>query len=279
MAGGGQGGWYDRPSAWAPPGAPVGVVPAAPPGWGAPPPPRRRRRPPAVLLVALVVALGVGGGWAAGQVVGGGPEAVVEVPAAGPHTFTTMAGDGVTPVGYDPCRPISYVLRTEHLPAGGAELVHSAVARISEVTGLDFDYAGTTDDAPGDDRLLRVPDGRGADWAPVLIAFETPAENPDFDGSVIGQAGSAVARVTSSLEVYVTGQVRLDAEWFAERIDSDRAGARAVVLHELGHLVGLGHVDDSSQLMNESYVGVVDFQGGDLAGLAALGRGACASDR
>ena len=47
--------------------------------------------------------------------------------------------------------------------------------------------------------------------------------------------------------------------------------------HEFGHLVGLDHVDDPTQLMYPSTSPAVStFGGGDLAGLAALGSGACA---
>lgn len=58
-----------------------------------------------------------------------------------------------------------------------------------------------------------------------------------------------------------------------------RQVVRAIVLHELGHLVGLGHVTDATQLMYpEGQPGVTDFGAGDLAGLAALGRGTCRPD-
>ena len=51
---------------------------------------------------------------------------------------------------------------------------------------------------------------------------------------------------------------------------------RSIVLHELGHLMGLGHVDDEQQLMfPEARREVPDFAAGDLTGLAVLGAGAC----
>ena len=51
--------------------------------------------------------------------------------------------------------------------------------------------------------------------------------------------------------------------------------ARAVVMHELAHVVGLDHVDDPTQLMNPEGTDVTEFAAGDLAGLARLGGGQC----
>jgi hypothetical protein len=50
---------------------------------------------------------------------------------------------------------------------------------------------------------------------------------------------------------------------------------RAVVEHELGHLLGLDHVHDDSQLMNADNKGLTDYAAGDQLGLERLGRGHC----
>ena len=94
---------------------------------------------------------------------------------------------------------------------------------------------------------------------------------------VAGLAGSTPVSVSGGPSVFVTGAVDLDAAAFA-RILSGPDGipvARAIVLHELGHLVGLDHVSDPGQLMYPEASGVADFAAGDLTGLARLGAGAC----
>jgi predicted Zn-dependent protease len=61
--------------------------------------------------------------------------------------------------------------------------------------------------------------------------------------------------------------------------DRDHAGVPAyvpVLRHELGHLLGLDHIDDRGQPMYPTTGAVVTYQDGDLAGLARLGKGACA---
>jgi hypothetical protein len=199
-------------------------------------------------------------------------------PEGGTHAFIAHQADGVTPVAYDPCRPVHYVIRPDSGPPGGEELVREAVARISEVTGIQFVYRGRTDEAPSDDRPLFQPDRYGRRWAPVLIAWEDEEQNPALAGDVVGEAGSVPASLGDGPRVYLSGTVSLDAPRFAAllRGRDGRRAARSIVLHELGHLMGLAHVDDEQQLMfPEARREVSDFAAGDLTGLAALGTGAC----
>jgi hypothetical protein len=199
-------------------------------------------------------------------------------PEGGTHAFVTFQTDGVTPVAYDPCRPVHYAIRPDSAPPGGEELIREAVARISEVTGLQFVYRGPTDEAPVEGREIFQPDRYGRRWAPVLIAWETEEQNPALAGDVVGEAGSVPASLGDGPRVYLTGTVSLDAPRLAEilRGRDGRRVARSIVLHELGHLMGLAHVDDEQQLMfPEARRDVPDFAAGDLTGLAALGAGVC----
>ncbi|MGY1709090.1 matrixin family metalloprotease [Geodermatophilus sp. SYSU D00758] len=195
----------------------------------------------------------------------------------GAHTFTARQEDGVQPVAYDPCRPVHYVVRPDNAPAGGEAVVHEGFARLSEVTGLQFVFDGGTDESPSGDRVPFQPDRYGDRWAPVLVSWRTEAEVPEFLTDVVGLAGSAAVSRPGGPEVFVTGAVDLDAAAFGHLL-ADEAGtarARAIVLHELGHLVGLDHVTDPAQLMYPMTSTALDYAPGDLAGLAELGRGEC----
>ena len=186
---------------------------------------------------------------------------------------TTALAYRLRPLSPDPLRH-----PRNRLTAQRSQLITSAVASVSAATGLQFVYDGSTTEAPATQRPPYQPDRYGDRWAPVLFSWVTPEESPDVAGNVAGMAGSLHLNVAGSPRVYVTGSVELDAPQLSEHLY--RAGgallARAVIQHELGHLVGLDHVDDAGQLMYpETREGVTGFATGDLAGLAALGSGPC----
>jgi hypothetical protein len=198
------------------------------------------------------------------------------------YAFQQVQADGVTPVAYDPCRPIHYVVRTEGAPADGPLLISQAIADLSSATGLTFVDDGTTTEEPSWQRPLTDRTRYGDRWSPVLIAWVSGAENPELAGDVVGQGGSvAVPRPADGTLVYVTGEVQLDAAQVAEVVAS-HAGpnpARLAIAHELAHVVGLGHADDPTQVMYPLLMPpVIGFGNGDRTGLARLGTGVCAPD-
>jgi hypothetical protein len=207
---------------------------------------------------------------------------VVTGPAgSGGYAFAGVPAADGSPVTYDPCRPIRYVVRPDNAPANGLQLIQQAVSQVSDATGLEFAYEGPTTEGPGE-RQPYQPGRYGERWAPVLITWSDPQETRGLAGSTTGTGGSQSVTITStgtgaSESAYVTGSVVLDAPQLRRFTQQGGAAAvRAVIAHELGHVVGLAHVDDSSQLMyRESRPAVTRFQAGDLRGLARLGAGAC----
>ena len=180
-------------------------------------------------------------------------------------------------VAYDPCRPIHYAVRPDNAPPGGEQLVRQAVEEVSAATGLKFVNDGSTSEGPSDQRKSYQPDRYGNRWAPVLITWSSPAESPRLEGKVAGFGGSARAETTDRRSAFVTGQVALDAPALQEIIQRPNGPlhVRAIIMHELGHVLGLDHVDDPKQLMNAENAGIIAFAEGDRAGLAVLGGGTC----
>jgi hypothetical protein len=181
-------------------------------------------------------------------------------------------------VAYDPCRPVHYVIRAENMPDDGERMITDAIASVSNATGLQFVDDGLTAEDPAERRQLVQEDRYGTRWAPVLIAWVTPQEEADVAGGTIGLGGSSFVSAGDSPTAYVSGAMLLDAPQIENltRFPGGYEQARAIVMHELGHVVGLDHVNDPDQLMYaESNLEVTEFGAGDLTGLAMLGRGVC----
>lgn len=191
----------------------------------------------------------------------------------GGHAFTRTRKNG-QPVRWSTCRPIRYVVRPAQEPEGGRQLLREAVDRVSEATGLEFAFAGTTDEAPRRNRPPYDTDRYGDAWSPVLVAWSDPDELARLEGRQAGFGGPVQVSRTGQAPRYVSGIVALDADQLAS-MDAD--SVRAVIIHELAHVVGLAHVNDRGQLMNPVQYGrgVTSLQKGDLEGLRILGNGRC----
>jgi hypothetical protein len=192
------------------------------------------------------------------------------------YAFVATQSDGTTPVAYDPCRPIRYVVNDRTVPPGGEDLVADAMQQISAITGLQFESEGEADEIASANRNPFQEDRYGDRWAPVLIAWSDPGELTDLEGDIAGIGGSAWLEV-DDISVYVSGMVGLDGPDFAEILGYPGGAdiARAIVLHELAHLIGLDHVDDPTQLMHPENTGQTEPGAGDRAGLVRLGQGEC----
>ncbi|MBG6183077.1 hypothetical protein IWX65_001024 [Arthrobacter sp. CAN_A214] len=179
-------------------------------------------------------------------------------------------------IAYDPCRPVHYVVRPEDAPPGSEGLIKAAVAEISAATGLQWVYDGTTSEGPSSDRATYQPKRYGEKWAPVLFTWTNEDETPGLEGTMIALASSEHAQRPGTPAVYVAGQVKLDVDQLSEILEEPegRYEVKGLILHELGHVVGLDHIDDRDQLMHAT-APVYEMQDGDRAGFALLGTGPC----
>lgn len=208
---------------------------------------------------------------------GGTTRLAPTVTAASSTDYTITLTEAGAPVGYDPCDTIHYVIREANAPAGGNQMIHDAIEKTARATGLVFAYDGTSTEAPMADRAKYQPGRYGDRWAPVLISWTTPDETPSFVGDVAGFGGSSPLQAGQEPWVYVSGQVQLDGPAAQKLIEQGSATeVESILLHEMGHVVGLGHAEGPDELMYRTTDGsVTDFGPGDLAGLALLGNGPC----
>lgn len=247
--------------------APVPPAPSRPP----------RRRPPLWVVALVLLALPA----AALAVASSRQEPLpalraVEHPAPlGVGWTPTYVDDAGRPARWDPCTPIRVVVFPGWMPHHGRRDLAEALRRLSVASGLLFEDGGDTDEVPSRGRAAYQPERYGDRWAPLLVGW-VPAAGTDLG------LGNGVQGLSLSVAVpgrdgghLVSGQIALNADNRLASGFGPGSTEGEVLLHELAHAVGLGHVLDPTQVM---YVQTTnsesEYGAGDRAGLAALGAAA-----
>ncbi len=249
----------------------------APPGFHTPPPlppppvAQRRTGLLVVALVLMVVAFVL-------------PAAAVLVAPPGEHAFLEQLPDG-SPYRWNPCQPVHYLVNERHRPAGSAADIREAIDRVSSATGIRFVDDGSTvitvDQQIGASFQANLPDEPR--YLPLLIAF-VPEDHFTFltDGDHAIAFGLPARGDGDLAHEYVSGVVAIDADQGLPAGFGSRYSMGPVLMHELAHVMGLGHVGSAHELMWSSRVrgrharypdqSLTDWGPGDLKGLALLGR-------
>ncbi len=183
-------------------------------------------------------------------------------------------------VRYNPCEPLHYVINPALAPEGAEEDMHTAIEMTAEASGLKFVFDGTTDEVDlGLERPTYQPDRYGERWAPILISWTNGLPSTDTTADAEGRrpiaaAGSHFEINEDGDAVYVTGSAAFDATVTDLKPGFGGQTWGQAMLHELGHIVGLDHVDDPQSVMNP-VIGLraASWGGGDRAGLWSQGIG------
>ncbi len=198
--------------------------------------------------------------------------------AGSPYRFTTLLSG--QPVRWNPCTPIHWQFRAAGAPAGGRAVVTQAVARIARATGTQWVFDGVVTTAPS---TAWLPDSLD-NIRPVLIGWTDAAHSDLLRGQAartLGVTRTAWFAVTTDGVTVASIRAAVVALDRRNRLPSNGPVSwKTVVLHELGHAVGLDHAGSSAELMYPVLQrSLSDLQRGDLQGLARVGRPAgCISE-
>ena len=172
---------------------------------------------------------------------------------------------------WDSCRAVRWTFNDDRAPRHGLRQVKAAVRRVHAATGLEFDYRGKTEETvnPYGDHVAGAAVAIG--WRPAR-AFRRHVGSPQ----VVGLAGQRYLTGYRDADgaVHKTKQagVMLNA---AHRLGGGFGRGTTwgeVVVHELGHVVGLDHADSRKQVMYYSTTPYnADLGAGDLTGMRQLG--------
>jgi hypothetical protein len=207
-------------------------------------------------------------------------------------SYQTFPDGAKVAARWNPCQPaITYRVNTKY--AGGSKKARKralrdakgAVARLGDATGMTFRYRGSTKQIPKDTSTSWASRQKSAE---IVIAWVKQSRRAGRT-NLLGVSGGRYAagsggyaykfwKVGNDPWSGATGRgfVVLDAAQNKKFKPGFGKGATRgeLLLHELGHVVGLNHVTSRKQVMYPTIQtsGSSTYSAGDRAGLRKLGR-------
>jgi hypothetical protein len=186
------------------------------------------------------------------------------------YTFTEYGQQG--PLRWHTCGVVPVLVNPGPTGDAGVAEIKQALDVVGAHTGVKFRVVGVVAEVP---RRTWARDGRVVDGWPypaVLIAWVSGSQTDLITG---GASGSAVANPSEYLGVrqIVSGAVALNSDQLDRFKPGFGSGSTRgnLILHELGHLVGLGHARGGELMSSKVDSSSPDgFTSGDLAGLRQL---------
>lgn len=185
------------------------------------------------------------------------------------HSYSTSG-----PARWNPCATIGYRVNARQATAGATADVKEAFRRMSQATGFRFVYRGTT---------RRIPQAGGNSWYPagthIVVAWARPSQTTMLNG--YPRAAGVGAAITSggyrngdgtSVSKILRGAVVVNSRYTYRGGFGAGTTRGDIVLHEIGHTLGLGHTAATRQIMYSRMTSYAARLGrGDLNGLYKRG--------
>jgi hypothetical protein len=231
------------------------------------------RRTRAVSALALAAVL-----FSATATTGSTAQAVALRGSATSYSVSKNSDGSV--VRWNPCSAIQYQVNLTYAPPGAWTDIQLALAKVSAATGMQFSYAGRTTVIPqatygsGYNPLRTRP--------PLLIAWAAPGTGTGqtdlLTSTIAGRGGWrsiswSYNGVFHKPRIY-TGFVVLNKKYNYLPGGFGSGHTRGeLLMHELGHAVGLNHTADKTQIMYPTTTTYSATWGaGDTTGLRRVGR-------
>jgi len=175
---------------------------------------------------------------------------------------------------WDPCTVIGWRVNTRRATAGALADAKAAFKRLGQATGFTFRYRGTTSGIPQYDSNSWFPND-----TQIVVAWVRKGQTELFDGQGAADAVGAPYVLTgyhngngTSAYKIARGSVVIDSQFKVKGGFGTGLTRGDILLHELGHVMGLAHYSSSNELMNPIMTrGVARYGRGDLAGLEKHG--------
>jgi hypothetical protein len=177
----------------------------------------------------------------------------------------------LTDAGWAACAsPIAWSVDTAGLSeAEAAEQIANlqwAFDQWSQASGLAFQYTGTTSLVYDDGAFTLVAaDGSATPSRTIYLDFVPDSESGRLNGGVVGLASPSSVWQDSKEIVNGTAVFRLDYIASAS-VNADRA----LYLHELGHVLGLGHAAETANRMYPMVKDGTELGAGDITGVRTM---------